>query len=365
MRRAAAPDESTALPPGAWTRGEDHWGSFEALLQRVPEGALFVVDRRVAKLHPKLLPAIHTRRPRGVVALAGGERAKSLVALEKVLIAGRELARSGTLVAVGGGTIGDLSTVAAHLLKRGVRLIQVPTTVLAAVDSSLGGKGALDVATRGTVIKNLAGAFHSAEQCLLAPEFFETLTAAQRREGAIEAWKMIVCLDARLWRSAGRKPIDELALVREARRIKGAVCASDPYERTGLRRVLNFGHTFGHVFESLSNFRLAHGEAVGLGMLCALDVGRRVGITPEAIGAGVEARLTRDCGVRDRKVLARLVAKTKPGAVEALLAADKKVDSRGLLQMVLLEDVGSAVAHPLEPAQWLPLLADWKRGVRP
>lgn len=364
MREPAA-EPDVFSPPGAWMRGEDSWGRFSELVARIPEGALFVIDRKVEKLHPKLARAVKGRRPRAVVSLPGGERVKSLVALERVLIAGRELSRGGTLVAVGGGTIGDLGTVAAHLLKRGVRLIQVPTTVLAAVDSSLGGKGALDLASRGLVIKNLAGAFHSAEQCLIAPEFFETLTAAQRREGAIEAWKMIVCLDEELWRRTGGEPLSPAALIREARRIKGEVCGKDPYERTGLRRVLNFGHTFGHVLESLSNFRLPHGEAVGLGMLCALDLGRQAGVTAEALAWEVEQRLIGEAGVRDRRSLAKRLSGADVRKVDALLAADKKVDAEGRLQMVLLERVGSAVARPLARAQWVALLRRWQEGVRP
>lgn len=353
------------LPPGAWTRGEDHWGSLSELALQIPTGALIVLDRRVARLHPKAVKALRGRDPRVIVTLTGGESAKTLTALEKILLAGHELPRAGTVVAVGGGTIGDVTTVAAHLLKRGTRLIQVPTTVLAAVDSSLGGKGAIDLGSRGRLVKNLAGAFHSAEKCLIAPEFFETLSAAQRREGAIEAWKMIVCLDAKRWSQAASNSPAEDVLIREARRIKGEVCSRDPYERTGLRRVLNFGHTFGHVLESLSGFRLAHGEAVGLGMLCSLDVGRRLGVTDERVASVLETRLQEQCGVRSRKHLARVMSKASVGAIASLLRADKKVDAEGRLQMVLLKAPGDSLAQPVGEETWRPLLAAWRKGARP
>jgi 3-dehydroquinate synthase len=331
----------------------------------LPEGALVVLDARVARLHPGVRPALERRAPRAVVAVPGGESAKSFRVLERILVAGAELPRAGAVVAVGGGTIGDVATVAAHLLKRGVRLHQVPTTVLAAVDSSLGGKGAVDVAVGGRTVKNLAGVFHAAEACWLCPEFFTTLTPAQRREGAIEAWKMAVCLDADRYRAWARRPPPLPRLVREARALKEAVVGADPYERSGLRRVLNFGHTFGHVLESLSGFGLAHGEAVGLGMLCALDVGRALGVTPEAVAAEVEGTLHGRAEVRERRELARLLARARAPEVEKLLAADKKAGAGGELQMVLLAAPGEAPVRPVAHAVWRGLLPAWREGRRP
>ena len=96
--------------------------------------------------------------------------------------------------------------------------------------------------------------------------------------------------DARLFRRWARKAPAIENLVKEARRLKESVCAQDPYEQTGLRRVLNFGHSFGHVLESLSRFKLSHGDAVGLGMLCALDVGRHLGVTPPDVAAGAAVK---------------------------------------------------------------------------
>jgi predicted secreted protein len=209
---------------------------------------------------------------------------------------------------MGGGTVGDLGTVVAHLLKRGVRLIQVPTTLLAAVDSSLGGKGALHVESHGTALKNAVGVFHYAEECWICPELFATLSARQRREGAVEGWKMAVCLDTRRWRRWTRRRPSLRELIRESRAMKAAVCSEDPYERVGRRSLLNFGHTFGHVLESLSHFRLSHGDAVGPGILCALDVGRAVGATPDAVASDVERAFLEEVGTFGRGRLAALLA---------------------------------------------------------
>ncbi len=357
---------ATFTPPGAWRPAEDHWGAFARLCaRRLPEGSLAVVDRTVARLHPGLLPALRARKPRGLVLLTGGERAKSFPALEQVLAAGLTLPRSGTLVAIGGGTIGDVSTVAAHLLKRGVRLIQVPTTLLAAVDSSLGGKGAVDLTVRGRVVKNPAGVFHYAEEGWLCPELFSTLSDTQRREGALEAWKMVASLDADLFRRYVRRAPSLERLIEDSRRLKDSVCAKDPYEQQGLRRVLNFGHTFGHVLESISNFRLSHGDAVGLGMLCALDVGRRLGTTPEDVATRVEEALHQGPGVLGRERTAALLRRASLKDVTTLLSADKKAGHAGELRMVQLTAVGATEVRDVSADTWRALWPAWTRGERP
>ncbi len=153
------------------------------------------------------------------------------------------------------------------------------------------------------------GAFHYAKEGLLVPELFESLTPVQRREGAIEAWKMAVCLDAPAWRAWQRKAPALGPLVKRARALKAKICKTDPYEQRGVREVLNFGHTFGHVLESLSRFRLSHGDAVGLGMLCALDVGVALGVTSPAVAESVEEVLHAQAGVLPRTELAKTLRK--------------------------------------------------------
>ncbi|MDC0706998.1 3-dehydroquinate synthase [Stigmatella sp. ncwal1] len=353
------------LPPGSYRPATDRWGSFSKLAARLPEGSLAVVDRTVARLHPGLVPALEARRPRAIVQITGGERAKNFASLEKVLTGGLALPRSGTLVVIGGGTLGDVATVAAHLLKRGVRLVQVPTTLLAAVDSSLGGKGAVDLLARGRVVKNPVGVFHYADEAWICPEFFASLSDAQHREGAIEAWKMVACLDARLFRKYTRQPPPLDRLVKDARRLKESICAQDPYEQSGLRRVLNFGHSFGHVLESLSRFKLSHGDAVGLGMRCALDVGRRLGVTPEPVALQVEQALEQGPGVLGRDRIAALVQRASLKDVVTLLAADKKAGKSGELRMVLLTGIGAFDIRDVSEAEWRQLWPAWKKGIRP
>jgi 3-dehydroquinate synthase len=356
---------STRAAPGSYRPLEDIWGTAPALLARLPEGALVVLDDRVARLHPSLPGLIERRRPTAVLRLAAGERVKSLRILGQLLQAAAALPRSGTLLCIGGGTLGDLATVAAHLVKRGVGLIHLPTTLLAAVDSSVGGKGAVHVTAGRWTVKNAAGVFHYAQQTWLCPALFETLDAAQLREGAIEAWKMFACLDGKLWRRSRRGRPGMSALIREGRRLKDAVCRRDPYELGGYRRVLNFGHTFGHLLETISRFRLSHGDAVGLGMLCALDVGRRVGATSEDLAREVEAGLEQGPGILGRAALARWLGRASPTTIQTLLATDKKAGPGAQTRMVLLRALGRAEVHPVPSRAWRTLLPAWRKGARP
>ena len=350
----------TSTAPGSWTPLVDTYGDFSALAASLAEGTFAVLmDRRVATLHPSLAAALRARHPVAFVELAAGERAKSLVVLERVLGALSALTRNGTIVAVGGGTIGDLATVAAHLVKRGVSLIQVPTTLLAAVDSSVGGKGAVNVRS----VKNGAGVFHYATASWICPEVFTTLDAKKLREGATEAWKMAACLSRDTWNSWRANAPEQSRLIREARQLKAQVCADDPYEKRGLRPVLNFGHTLGHVLESLSGYRLRHGEAVALGMLCALDVGRLLGVTPAAVAAEVGEVLARDLRSPGRTAIASVLGKGSDEEVSRLLMADKKNDEAHRLKMVLLEELGRWRLVEVPSAQ-LPMHA-WRSGQAP
>lgn len=343
----------TTLPPGALGPSVERVGRCASLVRSLPADAVVFADPRVLTLHPAIGRALGKRR---VLRVPAGEASKSLSTIGRLAPLLVDVPRSATFVALGGGTVGDVITVLAHLHKRGVRLIHVPSTLLAAVDSSIGGKGAVNAGA----VKNQLGVFHSPAETWLCAELFETLSEPQRREGRLEAWKKVVTLDAATFRRWVRNAPDDAALLREARSLKEAVVRTDPYETKGLRVVLNFGHTFGHVLESLSRFSLSHGDAVGLGMLCALDVGRAMGVTPRGVAAAVESALP--TMPRARRVLATLVKRADGRAVEALLAGDKKRTGRAL-KMVLLSDVGRWRLVDVPKAAWATLWArEWARG---
>jgi len=338
------------LAPGSWKPVVDHWGSFSA--RTIPAGSVVIVDRRVLRLHTKMLRSLSAHHP---IVLTAGEPAKSLSTVRRLAEQTLGVSRSTALVAIGGGTIGDVSTVFAHLLKRGVRLIHVPTTLLAAVDSSLGGKGAVNVG----LVKNALGVFHCADESWLCPDFFTTLTEAQRREGRLEAYKMALG-DKALWQQWVAAPPDDVSLVRQSRALKARICAADPYERTGARTVLNFGHTFGHVIEALTRHRVRHGEAVGLGMLCALDLGVALGVTPPSLAADIEAMLPD--APEGRLRLARAFSGATLPQISSLLVADKKGSDGDAVRMVLLARPGRWAIEPVKRALWSRLLTtEWSR----
>jgi 3-dehydroquinate synthase len=300
---------------------------------------LAVADERVLKLHPHVTRALR-RKNITLVSLKAGERVKSLSTLEVLTEHALTLPRKLTLLSIGGGTIGDVATVFAHVFKRGVgRLIHVPTTLLAAVDSSVGGKGAVNVA--GT--KNVLGVFHCADEAWLCAELFTTLSEDQRREGRIEAWKMVIALDAKRFARWSKTAPSDDELIRSSRALKHSVVVRDPEETKGVREVLNFGHTLGHAIESLSRYRVRHGVAVGLGMLYALDAGVRAGVTSREVAQAIEHALPLAPGAR--RQLASWLAPSNHEALRDLIRADKKDG------MILVSRPGHWLKRP-RPAEW-------------
>jgi len=340
----------------------ERWGRFEHLAAELPRGALVVADEKVLALHPRVRRALSRH---DVLPAAAGEPLKSMRSLGQILerMVGRT--RDGWLVALGGGTVGDVCTVAAHLALRGVRLLAVPTTLLAAVDASVGGKGAVNLGTNGRAVKNAAGVFHPAAATWLCLELFDTLDERAVRGGRVEAFKMALCFDAARARSWARRRPAVVEWLGAGRALKAAVCAADPLEQGGARVLLNFGHTLGHALEAATRFRLAHGDAVGLGMLAALDVGRALRVTPPEAAEEAELALLRGAGALPRPALAGALRGVSATALERLLAADKKRGAGPAHRMVLLERIGAARLSPVPPGVVRRLLRAWRRGARP
>ncbi|MCL2626328.1 MAG: 3-dehydroquinate synthase [Cystobacterineae bacterium] len=345
--------------PGNHLPNTDFWGSPETLLAHLPRPWAVVADQRVLRLHPKLRPLL-AQAALPPVEIRAGEAAKSVACFERLAKQLQGLPRGATLLALGGGTVGDVCTVLAHTLKRGMRLWHWPTTLLAATDSSVGGKGALNLGG----VKNALGAFHYPQGGLLCMELFGTLTAAQKQEGWCEAWKMATCLSRPLFEAWARGLPEEGEFICQARQMKAQVCEEDPYELSGRRAVLNFGHSFGHVIESLSGYRIRHGQAVGMGLWCALDVGRSRGITPPSLAQEVEEVWTR-AQLPSREALARALAGAEDSAVLRLLLADKKNQSAQTLRMVLLKALGEVELCEVAFEEWRPLAQCWRKGEKP
>jgi 3-dehydroquinate synthase len=235
--------------------------------------------------------------------------------------------RGGTVVALGGGVVGDLAGFAAAVYLRGVRWVSVPTTLLAMVDASLGGKTGCDL-PQG---KNLVGAFHPPSLVLADPQVLQTLPEAELRNGLAETIKHGVIGETALFEklSQGWQALDQdlEQIVKQAMAVKVRVIQNDPYER-GERAALNLGHTLGHALEQASDFSLRHGEAVAIGMLAAARLAEQMKLAPPGLAQEIEAALVRlglpthaPLGLRRERVLEamQLDKKRRSGKLRAVL----------------------------------------------
>jgi 3-dehydroquinate synthase len=326
--------------------------------------AAIVTDDNVARLH---LDAAEAALAAGGVAanrivIPAGEASKSFACFEEVceaLIAAR-IERGDLVIALGGGVVGDLAGFAAATVRRGLDYVQVPTTLLAQVDSSVGGKTAID-SRHG---KNLIGAFHQPILVVADTAALDTLPPREFRAGYAEVVKCGLLGDAGFfaWLEANVKEVFAGGAAREHAiatccRMKAAIVARDERE-TGDRALLNLGHTFGHAFEAAAGFsgRLLHGEAVALGMALAAEFSARLGVlAPEAV-----ARTTHHLEGVGLPVRPADVAGAVPDAdrLMELMSQDKKV-RRGKLTFVLLRDIGAAyISSDVDPALLRAFLAE-------
>jgi 3-dehydroquinate synthase len=327
-----------------------------------------VTDRTVAKywLEPAEASLAAAGIPTSRVVVEEGEISKTYAGLTKVseaLIAAK-IERNDLVIALGGGVVGDLAGFAAAILRRGVDFVQVPTSLLAQVDSSVGGKTGIN-SPQG---KNLLGAFHQPVLVIADTAVLDTLSPRQFRAGYAEVAKYGVLGDEAFftWLEKNHSDIFKGGSAREhaiatSCRAKAGVVSRDERE-TGERALLNLGHTFGHALEAATGFsdRLFHGEGVAIGMTLAAQFSARLGMIGEADAARVERHLI-EAGLPTR--LQDIAGFAQEGladadALMALMAQDKKV-KRGKLTFILLEAVGRAViAKDVEPAPVRDFLKD-------
>ncbi len=297
------------------------------------EGPAFLLVDRGALRHAGAF-----RDPRREWILPPGERSKSLAAYARAAgrLAAAGLERGRPIVGVGGGVVADLAGFLAATWKRGVPLHLVPTTLLAQVDAAIGGKNGIDLPAG----KNLLGTIRQPDSVAIDPSLLATLPDREFRSGLAEVVKAGLVADAALFRLCEermaallrREPraVDEAVL--RAVRAKVRIVARDERE-SGLREVLNYGHTIGHALEAASGWRLRHGEAVAAGMEAAAFLGVELGLTPAAL-AGRQRAVLRAAGFELRLRLPR-------ARVLAALAHDKKRRD-GAARVVVVERPGRA-----------------------
>jgi 3-dehydroquinate synthase len=290
------------------------------------------------------------------------EEAKSLAWLEKIYdrLVELRLDRRSPLIALGGGVVGDLAGFAAATYMRGIPLVQVPTTLLAQVDSSIGGKTAVNH-PRG---KNLIGAFYQPRLVLIDVDTLRSLPPRELRSGLAEVVKYGVIAEPALFELLERRAADVLAgdaallieVIRACCQIKADVVAADEHEG-GVRAILNFGHTFGHAIEATTGFsRYTHGEAVAIGMVWATELSRRLGLCDDGL-------LVRLRGLLRRFGLPTALQEPVQGLREALLLDKKAVGGR--LRFILVERLGKVAVRDDVPADEVEALLTWGLAAPP
>lgn len=301
--------------------------------------AVVVTDETVAALYLNALSQSLAASGFSVTAaaIAPGEGSKTMETLLRLYEAfhGAGLSREDLVVALGGGVVGDLAGFAAATYLRGLPLMQVPTTLLAQVDSSIGGKNGVDLPYG----KNLAGTVYQPRAVLVDPLVLRSLNRRRMAEGLAEAIKSGLIRDADLFRKIEQKTYDLEWVVERCVRLKAGIVARDEQDH-GERMLLNFGHTVGHAIELVTGFSAyTHGEAVAIGMMAAIALGERLGCTP----AGIRERVATVLAASGLPLQA-------PGlAADDLLAAvraDKKKRS-DRINYVLLRDIGDGFVQPM------------------
>jgi 3-dehydroquinate synthase len=329
-----------------------------------------LTDETVARLHLAALEAALDRAgiAHATLVLPAGEGTKGWEGLRRSVewLLEQRVERRDLVIAFGGGVIGDLGGFASAILRRGVRYAQIPTTLLAQVDSSVGGKTGINTAQG----KNLVGAFHQPVLVLADTGLLETLPARDFRAGYGEVVKYGLLGDAAFFEwletqgpaLAAGDGAARRAAVRRAVAMKAAIVARDETEE-GERALLNLGHTFGHALEAATGYgsRLLHGEGVAIGCALAFDLSARLGLCPQEAPSRVRAHL------------AAMGMKADLGAIEGalpdddalmmLMAQDKKVVD-GRLRFILAREIGAAFVAADVPAEAVRAVLGASRAAR-
>ena len=272
-----------------------------------------------------------------VIILEAGEASKNFDVLEDILnrLLKLGLDRSDTLAAFGGGVVGDITGFAASIYKRGINLIQLPTTLLAQVDSSVGGKTAVNL--QGG--KNMAGTFYQPKRVIIDTEVLNSLDTRQYAAGMAEVIKYGYIASLSLYNNLLNNKIELENIIYECCSIKADIVENDPFDK-GERMKLNYGHTLGHAIETTAGYgKYLHGEAVALGVCLAAYLGERLNISPKGLYEQTK-ELNKKYNLpneTDKALLAQALS---------LISADKKA-VHGIIHMILIDKIGHSVIEPV------------------
>ena len=334
----------------------DRLNEFVAAL--LPTSIVIVTNEVVGPLYAQRVQAALAPLPAGVVALPDGEQHKQWAAVSHILdyLVKTRVDRRGVIIALGGGVVGDIAGFAASIYLRGIRYVQVPTTLLAQVDSSVGGKTGINHQSG----KNLIGAFHQPSAVVSDTDTLQTLPARELSAGLAEILKHGLVADSAYFKRMvasieSMRAHDAPALadaIAGSCEIKASIVARDERE-AGERAHLNLGHTFGHAIEAMTGYsRWLHGEAVGCGLVLAAELSCLVG-SLDVSDVGVIETAVKRAGLPTR-----VEALSAIGAVETM-RGDKKAEA-GEVRFIVLERIGRAIQRTV--AQPLVLKALTARG---
>jgi 3-dehydroquinate synthase len=304
---------------------------------------VLITDTRVNRLYgPLVTTSLQATGKRiSVLTLPVGERTKSLRVAERSyrFLMEHNTDRKGLICTLGGGVVGDLGGYLAATYLRGVDYIQLPTTLLAQIDSSIGGKVGINFGGK----KNLVGSFYQPRAIIADVSLLKSLTPAEMRNGLAEAIKYGLAMDAALFQMFEQKETefttDEmLDIVRRCSSLKAGIVEADETERSGQRAILNFGHTVGHAVEAVTGLRVrSHGEAVAIGMVAAARISEQAGMLDSDSRQRVE-------GMLRKYGLPTVCREATPDDLFKAIHFDKKTTS-GQTAWVLLKSIGNGVVN--------------------
>jgi len=310
-----------------------------SILSNIGAAAAIVTDDIVAPLYAQRLEQALLRKKTRVVryVIPNGEASKSAEYLVPLVnfLAKEKLSRTDTVIALGGGVVGDLAGFAAAVYMRGTGFIQIPTTLLAAVDSSVGGKTAINLEAG----KNLAGAFYQPDAVLCDISLLSTLRPEVFRDGCAEVIKYGVIADSELFKSFEKPIKDRLEdVIARCVEIKRDIVAQDEFEKS-VRKFLNFGHTIGHAIELLSRYKFTHGSAVAEGMAIVTRAAAQMKICDDSCRQDV-IKILKLYGLPTNTTF-------DPASLANACLSDKKRDG-GKVTMIFPEKIGKCIMKDIK-----------------
>ena len=302
-----------------------------------------VIDENVAKYHLKVIQSVFSEY-KGKISytfLPSGERVKSFTELKKIheRLISYNFGRESTLIAIGGGVTGDTAGYAAATYMRGIHLVHIPTSLLAMIDSAIGGKTGINFKRR----KNVIGAFYHPRLVIVDTIFLSSLPRIEfnsalgelAKYGLISTKEFFNFLSENIEKinSSGTKSTEKAII--ESIKIKAGVVEQDEFERNGIRKILNLGHTFAHAIEAALGFRVKHGEAVTAGVVCALYLSNKLGVL-------TSKKLEKFLCLQKKISVPRIIKNVEDGKLIDAMYGDKK-NREGKIMFVLISDVGKVI----------------------